>query len=139
MKSRFQTTIWILDTNLLFKCQTSLVFRWLLYVDNCICRINKVLYQCAERHESNSGKLITLIPDFYWSCFRPQYLKSRCFYTDFKCFYDKMAAICPDFKCCGFRISDSIQNSDHLKTNLFLTIQKQDMSIYQIPTVSKSI
>ena len=38
---------------------------------------------------------------------------------------DKMAPICPDFKWLGF----------HLKTNLFLTIQNQDWSGFQIPTI----
>ena len=32
-----------------------------------------------------------------------------------------MAAICPDFKWLGFRISDSIQNPDHLQPSLRLT------------------
>ena len=37
-------------------------------------------------------------------------------------FFDKMAAIYPDFKWLGFKISDPIQNPDHWQANLFLTI-----------------
>ena len=44
------------------------------------------------------------------------------FCPDFKKF-DKMAAICPDFKWLVFRFSDTIQNPDHLQPNPFLTIQ----------------
>ena len=40
--------------------------------------------------------------------------------------FDKMAAICPDFKCLGFQISDPIQNPDHLQANLFSTIWNPD-------------
>ena len=36
--------------------------------------------------------------------------------------FDKMAAICLDFKWLGFQIQDPIQNPDHLQTNLFLAI-----------------
>ena len=32
--------------------------------------------------------------------------------------FDKMVAICADFKWLGFRISDPIQNPDHLQPNL---------------------
>ena len=49
--------------------------------------------------------------------------------------FDKMAAICPDFKWLGFRISDPIQNLDHLQPNLFWTIQNPDYVGFQIPTV----
>ena len=38
----------------------------------------------------------------------------------------QMAAIYPNFKWLGFRISDHIQNPDHLQPNLFLTIQNPD-------------
>ena len=37
--------------------------------------------------------------------------------------FDKMEAICPDFKC---RISDTDQNPDHLQPKLFLTIRNPD-------------
>ena len=37
-----------------------------------------------------------------------------------------MVAICPDFKLLGFPISDPVQNPDHLKHNLFLTIWNPD-------------
>ena len=46
-----------------------------------------------------------------------------------------MDAICPDFKWSGFQILDSIQNPEHLKTNLFLSIQYQDWSGFQILNV----
>ena len=51
--------------------------------------------------------------------------------------FDKMVPICLDFKQSGFQISDPIQNLDHLQTNLFSTIQNQDTSRFQIPTVFK--
>ena len=34
-----------------------------------------------------------------------------------------MAAICPDFKRLGIRISDPIQNSEHMQTNLFSSFE----------------
>ena len=37
--------------------------------------------------------------------------------------FDKMVAICSDFKWLGFWISDPIQNPYNLQPNLFLTIQ----------------
>ena len=46
-----------------------------------------------------------------------------------------MAAICPDFKWLGFRISDAIQNPDRLQPNLSLTIGNPDKSGFQIPTI----
>ena len=46
--------------------------------------------------------------------------------SGFQMVIDKVAAICPDFKWMGFRISDPIQNLDHLQPNLFLTIQNPD-------------
>ena len=46
-----------------------------------------------------------------------------------------MDAICSDFKWSGFRILDSIQNPEHLKTNLFLSIRYQDWSGCQILNV----
>ena len=39
--------------------------------------------------------------------------------SGFQMVFNKMAAICPDFKWPGFKISDPIQNPDHLQTNLF--------------------
>ena len=44
------------------------------------------------------------------------------FLFGFQMLFDKMATICLDFKWLGFWISDTIQNPDHLQTNLFLTI-----------------
>ena len=49
--------------------------------------------------------------------------------------FDKLAAICLDFKWLGFRISDPVRNPDHLPPNLFLTIQSPDWSGFQIPIV----
>ena len=40
--------------------------------------------------------------------------------------FDKITAICPDFKWLGFQISDLIRNPDHLQPNLFLCIQNPD-------------
>ena len=37
-----------------------------------------------------------------------------------------MAAICPDFKWLGLRISDLIPNPDHLQPNLFWNIWNPD-------------
>ena len=48
--------------------------------------------------------------------------------------FDKIAAICLDFKWSGFLISDLIWNPDHLQTNLFSTIQNPEFKV-QIPTV----
>ena len=57
------------------------------------------------------------------------------FLSEFQIVSDKMAPICPDFKCLGFGISNPIQNPDHFQPNLFLTIQNPDLSGFQIPTV----
>ena len=43
--------------------------------------------------------------------------------------FHKMTAICPDFKWSGFQISNSLQNPDHLQTNLFWPFR------FQIPNV----
>ena len=59
--------------------------------------------------------------------------KVKC--LDFKCFFGKMTAICPDFKWLCFQILDPIQNLDHLQTNLFWDIQNQDLSGFQMPTL----
>ena len=40
--------------------------------------------------------------------------------------FDKLLAISPDFKRLSFQISDPKTNPDHLKPNLFLTIQNPD-------------
>ena len=49
--------------------------------------------------------------------------------------FDKMAAICPNFKWLGLQISDPIWNLYHLQPNLFLIIQNPDFSGFQISTV----
>ena len=46
-----------------------------------------------------------------------------------------MVAICPHSKRSGFQISDPIQNPDHLRPNLFWTIQNPDKVGFQICTV----
>ena len=51
--------------------------------------------------------------------------------------FDKMAAICLHFKWLGFRISDPIQNPDHLQPNLISTIWKSDWSGFQITIVGE--
>ena len=43
--------------------------------------------------------------------------------------FDKMVAICLDLKWLGFQMSDSIENLEHLQTNIFLTIQNLDMPV----------
>ena len=57
---------------------------------------------------------------------KPDHSKSGHVFPDFKCFFDKMAVICLDFKWLGFWISNPIQNSDHLQPNLFWTIHNPD-------------
>ena len=44
----------------------------------------------------------------------PTIFKIWTFYFEFQMFFDKMLAISPDFKLLGLRISDPIQNPDHL-------------------------
>ena len=41
----------------------------------------------------------------------------------FQIVFDKMVAISTNFKWLGFRISDPIQNSNHMQPNLFSAIQ----------------
>ena len=57
--------------------------------------------------------------------------------SGFQIVFNKMAAICPDFKWLGFRISDAIQNPDHWQPNLFWTIQNPDKVWFQIPTLHR--
>ena len=52
--------------------------------------------------------------------------------------FDKMEAICPDFKWLGFRISDPIKNPNHLQPKLFLTFRNPDKLRFQIPIVYKN-
>ena len=59
------------------------------------------------------------------------------FFSGFQIVFEKMAAICSDFKWLGFHISDSIKKPGHLQTNLFLTIPNPDQSGFQIPTVTE--
>ena len=42
--------------------------------------------------------------------------------------FDKMTAICPDYKGLGFQISDYIPNPDHLQSNLFCPFEIQTRS-----------
>ena len=48
------------------------------------------------------------------------------FLFKFQMFFDNMAAIYPDLKWLGFRISDAIKNPDHLQSSLFMNIQNPD-------------
>ena len=41
-------------------------------------------------------------------------------------FFDKMAAICPDYKWLAFQISDPTQKPEHLQPNLISTIRNSD-------------
>ena len=52
--------------------------------------------------------------------------KIQTFLFGLQMFFDKMEAICKDFKWLGFLIADPIQNPDHLQYNPFLTIQNPD-------------
>ena len=77
-----------------------------------------------------NGLVYSYSPDY----FKTWPFKIRKFCMNFKMVFDKMAAICLYFKWLGFRISDPIQNPDHVQTNLFLTVWNPDMSRFQIPT-----
>ena len=57
----------------------------------------------------------------------------------FQMVFDKMAAICPNFKWLGLQISDPIWNLYHLQPNLFLIIQNPDLSGFQISIVLTKI
>ena len=52
--------------------------------------------------------------------------KIQTFLSGFIMVLYKMAAVSPDFKWLGFRISDTIQSPDHLQPNLFQTIWNPD-------------
>ena len=65
-------------------------------------------------------------PVFKWSGFSYQPFEIQTFLSGFQMVFDKMAAICLDFKWLGFRISYPIRNPDHLQPNLFWTIQNTD-------------
>ena len=78
---------------------------------------------------------------FKWSGFSycysysPNHLKTGpfailAFLSVFQMVFDKMAAICLDFRWLGFQISDPIRNPDHFQTNLFLTIQNFRSPLY---------
>ena len=67
----------------------------------------------------------------YGYSYSPNHLKTgpfqiRTFLSGFQMVFDLMAGICPDFNWLGFWISESIRNPDHLKPNLFMTIQNPD-------------
>ena len=89
-------------------------------------------------------------PVFKWSglsyTFSPNHskigpFKFPKFCLDFKMVFDKMAAICPDFKWFGFWISDPIRNPDDLQPNLFLIIpfEIQNSQDYRSPLYSQNI
>ena len=61
--------------------------------------------------------------------------KIQTFLSEFHMGFDKLEAICLDFKLLGFQISYPIWNTDHLQPNPFLTIWNPDYSQFQIPTV----
>ena len=54
---------------------------------------------------------------------KPGPLEIKTFLPRFQMGFNKMAAICSDFKWLGFRISDPTQNWDHLQADLSMTIQ----------------
>ena len=57
------------------------------------------------------------------------------FLSGFQMVFDKIAAICSDFKWLGFRISKHIWNPDHLQPNLFLAIPNPDKLGFHLPSV----
>ena len=109
------------------------------------CLINKESKQYSGDLKSNHLKSglfegwISIGPVFKWLGFSygyiysPNHLKTRpfkmrMFLSWFQMTFDKMAAICSDFKWLGFRITDPIQNLDHLQPNFFSTIWNSDQS-----------
>ena len=52
----------------------------------------------------------------------------KMFLSGFQMVFDKLMAICPDFKQLGFLISDSNGNQDLLQPNLFSSILNPDQS-----------
>ena len=78
-----------------------------------------------------TNQYIVPIPEKIDTAASSQNLKTKMFkicmfLSGFQMVYDKMVAICSDFKCLGFRISDPIQNPDNFQPNLFSTIQNPD-------------
>ena len=76
-------------------------------------------YSVAHWCTSEAMLAHNLVPTIW----KPDHSKSW-FFCVFQMVSDKMAAICPDFKWFGFRISDPIWNPDHLQPNLFLTTSR---------------
>ena len=66
---------------------------------------------------SNGGALAMAIAKS--QPFENRTIQNLDFVSGFQIVFDKMSAICPDFKW----ITDPIRNPDHLKPNLFWTIQ----------------
>ena len=62
---------------------------------------------------------------------KPDHSKIWIFLYRFQTVFDKMVALCPDFKWSCFWISDPIRNP----TTSFLTIQNPDWSVIQISTI----
>ena len=67
----------------------------------------------------------------YGYSYSPNHSKTRpfkiqTFLSRIQVVFDKKTAICLDFKWLGFRISDPIQNLDHVQPNLYSTIQNPD-------------
>ena len=50
--------------------------------------------------------------------------------------FEKVVAICPDFKCSGLQISDPDRYPEHLQTNLFLTLRFQTCLDFRSPQYS---
>ena len=96
---------------------------------------SKLLGLNSLDYSRNPGTTVKFIATIW----KPDHSKSGHFLPDFKCFLDKVAAVCQDFKWLVFWISDPIQNMDHLKTNLFLNIWNPDESGFYIPTILDKI
>ena len=93
---------------------------------------------------SESGNILN--PDFLkvgfqmvglqlWFQLQSKPFKIRTFLSRFQMVFDKMAAICPDFRWSCFQIPDPIQNPGQLQPNLFLTIQNPDYQDFKSPNI----
>ena len=94
--------------------------------------------------QSKSGKILN--PDILkvrfqmvglqlWLQLQSKPFKIRTFLPIFQMVFDKMAAICPDFRWSCFQIPDPIQNPGQLQPNLFLTIQNPDYQDFKSPNI----
>ena len=101
------------------KCTGTIVYITLLFIS----RTQIIWFTVGIWNPKNGNiRAIPMVPTIQ----KPNHFKLRQFCSDFKCFCNKMAVICMDFKWLGFRISDPIRNPDHLHPNLYSTIWNPD-------------